>query len=158
GRQLGVDAIVTGAVTRRSERLLIRAELVDVRTGVQLWSGTYDRSGTDVLLLQDEITTAILEEGIRIRLSGDERRRIVRHPTDDPVAYELYLRAEHYRDRETETDYQSARSLLEQAIAKDPKFARAHMALAGIYVFMAVDGYARPTEAWPLVDKYAQQA
>jgi serine/threonine-protein kinase len=158
GRQLGVDAIVTGAVTRRSGRLLISAELVDVRTGVQLWSGTYDRSGADVLLAQDEITAAIVDEGIRLQLSRDERRQIVRHPTEDPVAYELYLRAEHHRGRETEKDYLSARSLLEQAIARDPKFALAHMALAGNYAFMAVDGYARPTEAWPLVDRYARQA
>ena len=158
GRLLGVDAIVSGTVTRRSGRLLISAELVDVATGVQLWSGAYDRSVADVLLAQDEITTAIVDQGIRLQLSRDERRQIVRHPTEDSVAYELYLRAEHHHIRETEEDYLSARSLLEQAIARDPKFAVAHMALAGNYAVMAVDGYARPTEAWPLVDRYAQQA
>jgi eukaryotic-like serine/threonine-protein kinase len=158
GRLLGVDAIVTGTVTRRSGRLLISAELVDVATGVQLWSGAYDRSGADVLIAQDEITTAIVDEGIRLQLTRDERQTIVRHPTEDAVAYELYLRAEHHHVRETESDYLSARSLLEQAIARDPRFAVAHMALAGNYAVMAVDGYARPTEAWPLVDRYARQA
>jgi serine/threonine protein kinase len=158
GRQLGVDAIVTGTVARRSGRLLISVELMDVRSGVQLWSGTYDRSGADLLLAQDEITTAIVDQGIRLQLSRDDRRQIVRHPTEDPAAYELYLRAEHLRARETEKDYLSARSLLEQAIARDSKFALAHMALAGNYAVMAVDGYMRPTEAWPMVDRYARQA
>ena len=93
GRQLGVDAILTGTVTSRSGRLRITAELVEVATGVQLWGNTYDRAAAEVVSVQDEIASAIMDEGIRLRLSGDERRRLVRHFTDDPEAYEWYLRA-----------------------------------------------------------------
>ena len=95
GRQLGVDAILTGTVTSRSGRLRITAELVEVATGVQLWGNTYERAAAEVVSVQDEIASAIMDEGIRLRLSGDERRRLARHFTDDPDAYESYLRARH---------------------------------------------------------------
>lgn len=158
GRQLAVDAILTGSVTRRSGRLLITAELVDVATGVRLWSNTYDRAAADVLVVQDEIASAIVDEGIRLRLSDDERRQLVRHPTDDPDAYELYLRARHLQMRETEGDYLNARELLQHAIARDQKFALAYAALAGTYGAMAVDGFERPTDAWPQSNRNVRQA
>ena len=158
GRQLGVDAIVSGTVARRSGQLRITAELVDVRTGAVLWSGKYDRDEADLLPIQDQIASAILDEGIRLKLSEADRRRLVQHSTNNPEANELYLRALFYEAKETEGDYLTARKLLLEAIGKDKNFARAFGALARNYVIMAVDGYARPTEAWPLVKLYAEKA
>jgi len=158
GRQLGVDAIVSGTVARRSGQLHITAELVDVRTGAVLWSGKYDRDEADLLPIQDEIASAILDEGIRLKLSEADRRRLVQHSTNNREANELYLRALFYEAKETEGDYLMARKLLLEAIGKDKNFARAFGALARNYVVMAVDGYARPVEAWPLVKLYAEKA
>jgi TolB-like protein/Tfp pilus assembly protein PilF len=158
GRQLGVDAIVSGSVTRRSGQLRITAELADVRTGAVLWSGKYDRDEADLLPIQDQIASAILDEGIRLKLSEADRRRLVQHSTNDREANELYLRAIFYEAKETEGDYLTARKLLLEAIGKDKNFARAFGALARNYVIMAVDGYAPPTEAWPLVKLYAEKA
>ena len=112
GRQLAVDAILIGSVSRRSGRLRITAELVEVATGVQLWGNTYDRAVAEVVSVQDEIANAIMDEGIRLRLSGDERRALARHSTDDPEAYEWYLRARHAVFRGTEEDVAQARELL----------------------------------------------
>ena len=158
GRQLGVDAIMTGSVARRSGKLYISAEFVDVRTGAVLWSGKYDRDQADLLLIQDQIASAIIDEGIRLKLSGADRRRLVQHATHDPKANELYMRAVFHDLKETEGDYLTARKLLLEAIEKDKKFALAFVELARNYVSMAVDGYARPTEAWPWVKLYAEQA
>ena len=158
GRQLGVDAIVSGSVTRRSGKLYISAEFVDVRTGAVLWSARYDRDQADLLLIQDQIASAIIDEGIRLKLSRSDRQRLVRHATNDQEANELYMRAVFYEGRETEGDYLTARKLLLEAIDKDKKFALAFAELAMNYTAMAVDGYARPTEAWPLVKRYAEQA
>ena len=158
GRQLGVDAIVSGTVARRSGQLRITSELVAVRTGAVLWSGQYDRDEADLLLIQDQIASAILDEGIRLKLSEAERRRLVQRSTNNREANELYLRAIFYEAKETEGDYLMARKLLLEAIDKDKNFARAFGALARNYVIMAVDGYARPTEAWPLVKLYAEKA
>ena len=152
GRQLGVGAILTGTVTSRSGRLRITAELVEVATGAQLWGNTYDRAAAEVVSVQDEIASAIIDEGIRLKLSGDERRRLVRHFTDDPEAFEWYLRSRPLRSGNSEEDILQARDLLVRATMRDPQFALAHSALAATYVGAAVDGYERPADAWPLAN------
>ena len=148
GRQLGVDAILTGTVTSRSGRLRITVELVEVATGLQLWGNAYDRAAAEVLTIQDEIASAIMDEGIRLRLSGDERRRLVRHSTDDPEAYESYLRARHALLRGSYEDILEARQLLVRATTLDPEFAAPHNALAASYVTAAIEGFERPADAW----------
>lgn len=158
GRQLGVDAILTGTVTRRPERVLISVELVEVATGARLWGNTYDRAAADILAIQDDIARAIVDDGIRLRLGNDERRQLARRPTDDPEAYDLYLRANHLSRRETEDAYLSARQLLQQAVTRDRKFALAYIWLGATYSLMAIDGFERPTDAWPQASRYARQA
>jgi tetratricopeptide (TPR) repeat protein len=148
-RDLKVDAILTGAVTRRNGRLLISAELVDVASGAQLWGNRYDRPASDLLPIQDEIATAIVDEGIRLRPGGDEQRQFSKRPTDNAEAYELYLRGRHSIHNGGEDEYLSARSLLQQAVDRDPTFALAYVALASTYSVMAIDGFQRPTESWP---------
>jgi serine/threonine-protein kinase len=149
GRQLGVDAILTGSVSRRSGQLRITAELVQVATGVQLWGNTYDRAASEIVSVQDEIARAIMDEGIRLRLTSAERRALARHPTEDPEAYEWYLRSRHAVFRGSEEDIAQAREYLTRAIARDPKFARAYTDLGATYVAAAMDGFERPTEAFP---------
>jgi TolB-like protein/tetratricopeptide (TPR) repeat protein len=152
GRQLGVKAILTGTVTSRSGRLRITAELVEVETGELLWGKTYDRAAAEVVSVQDEIASAIIDDGIRLRLSGDERRRLVRHFTDDPEAYEWYLRARHAVLKGSEEDILQARDLLVRATARDPQFALAYNGLATSYGTAAIEGYERPADALLLAD------
>ena len=149
GRQLGVDAIITVTVSARSEQLHITTEVVEVASGVRLWGNVYDRPEAALVSVQEEIVNAILSEGVRLALSDDERRALGRHPTDDAVAYDCYLRARQLAFRGTEEDGLKARALLTTATARDPRFAQAFKALAAIDVLMAVDGFARPTDAFP---------
>ena len=158
GRQLGVEAVLVGRLERRSGRLRVWTELVEVATGAQLWSNAYDRGPADALIIQDEIANAVVERGIHLRLDDQERRRFARRPTDDVEAYELYLRAVHHFESGTEEDYLAARDLLGQALARDPEFALAFAALATTHAVMAVDGFARPREAWPASSANVQQA
>jgi serine/threonine-protein kinase len=158
GRQLAVDAVLVGTVARRSGRLHITTELVEVATGARMWSASYDRAPADVLLIQDEIASAIIDEGIKLRLTGDERRRLVRHSTESAEAYDLYVRALSCITRETEEDYLKARGLLQQAVARDTRFALAYRALATTYTVMAIDGFERPTEAWPHANRHTERA
>jgi serine/threonine-protein kinase len=158
GRILGVPAIVTGRVTLRNEQVKVSAELVDVATGASLWANTYERSARDIISIQDEIAQAIVNEGIKLRLSGDEERALGRHLTDDPEAYELFQRGVRQADLETEEGYLKARENLKAAIARDQKFAEAFVALAGTYTAAAADGYQRPTEAWQEQKRFIQRA
>ncbi len=157
GRKLAADAVVTGAVTRAAGRLRITAELVEVATGARLWSNSYDRAAGDALGAQNAIAAAIVDDGVRLRLNGEDRRQL-RSPTKDPAAYELYLRAIHLWSDETEAAYLDSRGLLRQALARDPGFALAYAALATTYSVMAIDGYERPATAWTEVSRNVRSA
>lgn len=99
-----------------------------------------------------------MNDGLRLRLSDDQQRRLVRGPTTDGDAYDLYLQSVYLQRRATEEDYLYSRELLERAVARDPDFARALAALSGNYGMMATNGFERPTVAWPLVSRYMRQA
>jgi TolB-like protein/aminoglycoside phosphotransferase (APT) family kinase protein len=158
GRQLGVDAVLAATLERQDERLRISARLVDVASGRQLWTNTYDRDAAQLLDVQDEIASAIMDARLRARLTSNERAQLVRHPTNDGEAYDLYLQARFYQRLATEEDYLYSRELLGRVLARDPKFALAYASLAGNYAMMVTDGLERPTDAWPQVNKYMRQA
>ncbi|MGH8673781.1 MAG: tetratricopeptide repeat protein, partial [Burkholderiales bacterium] len=158
GRQLRVQTVLAGTLERQVERLRISARLVDVASGRQLWTGSYDRDAATLLDVQDEIASAIMDTGLRVRLSSDERQQLVRHPTTDADAYDLYLQARYSQRLATEEDYLDSRSLLEKAVVRDKQFALAYVLLSGNYAMMAVDGLERPTDAWPQVSRYMRQA
>jgi serine/threonine-protein kinase len=158
GRQLGVDAVLAAALERHDERLRISARLVDVASGRQLWTNTYDRDAAQLLDVQDDIAAAIMDAGLRARLTSNEREQLVRHPTNDGEAYDLYLQARFYQRLATEEDYLYSRELLGRVLARDPKFALAWASLAGNYAMMVTDGLERPSTAWPQVNKYTRQA
>ena len=82
GRQLGVETVLAGTLERQVARLRISARLVDVATGRQLWTSTYDRDAATLLDVQDEIASAIMDDGLRVRLTNDERAA-ARAPSDD---------------------------------------------------------------------------
>ena len=157
GRQLGVETILAGTLSLQAERLLITAELVDTDSGVELWSNTYDRDATDLLKVQDEIASAIMDELLRLELSSDERQ-LVRNPTDSGEAYDLFLQARYLQRLATEDDYLIARELLQRAIVWDEEFALAFVALSGIHAMMAVDGFERPTDARAQVSRHLRRA
>jgi serine/threonine-protein kinase len=158
GRQLQVDAIVRGSVSRRSGKLYVEAELVDVASGAVVWAERYDRDEADMALIQDEIASAIIDNGIRLKLTVDDRRQLARHSTNDPEAYKLYMRATYLHTKENEDDYLTARQLLQQAVTRDETFAVAYDQLAFNYATAVVDGYESPSSNWPLVTKYARKA
>src|SRR6185503_20686445 len=158
GRQLGVDAILTGTLSLRSGQLRITAELVEVASGVRLWGNSYDRPASQVVSVQEEIVNAIISEGVRLAVSNDERLAIGRHPTDDPEAYDCYLQARHLAFRGTEADVRKARDLLVRATSRDPRFAHAYKSLAASYISLAIDGFARPTDAFPEANRNLNRA
>ena len=121
GRQLGVETVLAGTLERQVAQLLISARLVDVATGRQLWTSTYDRDAATLLDVQDEIAGAIMDDGLRVRLTTDERAQLVRHPTTDGDAYDLYLQARYSQRLATEEDYLFSRSLLESAVDPRPE-------------------------------------
>jgi len=158
GRRLGVETVLAGTLEQHDDKLRISARLVDVASGRQLWSNTYDRSAADLLNVQDEIASGLMNDGLRMRLTSAERQQLVRRPTNDRDAHDLFLQSRYSQRLATEEDYLYSRSLLEKATQLDPKFALAYASLAANYAMMVTDGLERPTDAWPQVSRYMRQA
>jgi TolB-like protein/Tfp pilus assembly protein PilF len=134
GRELNVDAVLTGSIVRSGERVRIAVQLFHASTGRNLWEDSYDRDLRDVLALQREVTRDIVGE-IRIKLTPQEQIRFETVRPVNPEAYDHYLRGKFYLNRQTEADNETAITALEHAVATDPTFAAAHAELAQAYVW-----------------------
>ena len=158
GRRLGADTVLTGAVSAGGGRVRVTARLLDVGAGTILWSDHYDRPAGEAQAMTHDIARAIVTEGIRQPLNRDASQLMDRPATDNSDAYDLYLRALYLHRREGEDNLLGARTLLQQAVALDPGFALAQVSLASTFTVMAVDGFERPTDAWPASNRCVRRA
>lgn len=121
-RELGVRYVVTGSVRRGGDRLRVSAHLVEGETGVQVWTGHWDRDLSDLFDLQDELTHSIITD-LAPELGANERRLARRKPTDNLNAWELTQRGLSEFYTYTPLGYLTAYELFHQAIATDAEFA-----------------------------------
>jgi len=134
GRQLGVTHILEGSVQRSGDRLRIAAQLIDARTDSQIWAETYDRTAADLFAIQSELAESIVSQ-LQAKLSPQQKADIEARPTQDLVAFELYLRAKQIVDSYLIADdvraaVLSALQSLDQAIKRDPDFVSAYCYIA----------------------------
>ncbi len=128
--------------------LRIGAELVDVATGCRLWGAQFDRKIGDIFAVQDEISNEI-SKNLRLQLTHTQKKRLIRHHTEDAEAYRLYLKGRHYWNRWTEEGFYKAIECFQQAVEKDPAYALAYTGLADSYVLLGWNSYLPPGEAFP---------
>ena len=126
GQQLEAGYVLEGSIRRAGNRVRITAQLVEVSTRHPVWAERYDRQLEDVFAIQEEIARSIAQ-ALRITLTPQEEKTIARKPTENPQAYDFYLRGRSYTRREN-IDY--ALQMFEQAIQLDPNFALAHGGIA----------------------------
>ena len=144
-QQLGVTHILEGSVQRASGKVRVNAQLIDARTDAHVWANSYDRDLADVFAIQSEIAETIAEQ-LHAQLSASEKTAIERPPTTDLAAYESYLRAQAlYADtsdqlRAAEKLPQAAQ-LLENAVARDPKFLLAWCRLSRVHGLIYWQGH-----------------
>ena len=131
-RALRVEGVITGRIVQRGDQLIISAELIDARTNRNLWGDQYDRKLSDVLAVQEDITRAISSK-LRERLSGETNKQATKGGTNDPEAYQLYLKGRFYWEKRTQESLEKARDYFNQAIEKDPNYALAYLGLADYY-------------------------
>jgi non-specific serine/threonine protein kinase len=126
GQQLGAAYMLEGSIRRAGSRVRITAQLVEVSTRHSVWAERYDRQLEDVFAIQEEIARSIAQ-ALRITLTPQEEKTIARKPTENPLAYDFYLRGRSYT-RRLNMDY--GLQMFEQAIQLDPNFALAHSGIA----------------------------
>ncbi len=128
-RDLGVRYVLEGSVRKGGERLRITAQLCDAVTGNHIWAERYDRDVRDIFAVQDEIVESIVAS-IEPELYATENVRIQSNPPDSLDAWGCVTRALWHLGRFTPDDNESARQILERAIALSPSYAKAHSLLA----------------------------
>jgi serine/threonine protein kinase/Flp pilus assembly protein TadD len=153
-RQLQVDAIVEGSVTKSGQRVRITAQLIQASTEKHLWAESYERDLNDVLSLQGEVARDIARE-IRITVTPQEQKRLVSSTPVSVEAYEAYLKGRYHWNKGTEKDYKIARKYFEQASELQHNYAPSLSGLANY--FWATDEMA-PNVAMPRAKGYVQQA
>ncbi len=157
GRKLGVGAVVSGSVRRSGDRLRIGAQLVNVADGFELWSESYDREMADVFRVQEEIARSIAG-ALRVRLMGTAAAALAPKPTSDLEAYDLFLRGRFAWHQRTAATLPEAARCFEEAVARDPSFARAWAGLADACTVLPLYTGTSPATAWPRAKAAAQRA
>lgn len=132
GKELGVRAVLTGRITQRGDNITISAELTDVRDNKQLWGEQYERKASDLMSLQRDIAGQIASN-LRLKISGEEHNRMMKHYTENPEAYQAYLKGRYYWNKRTEAGLKKGIEYFQQAVDLDPSYALAYTGLADSY-------------------------
>jgi len=148
GRELAADVVLISRIVMLGEVLIIRAELVEVTTGWQLWGDQYHRPLSDIQTIEEEVSTNISEK-LRLRLTEEDKKRLGKHYTESPEAYQAYLKGRYYWNMHTGEGYQKAIEYFQQAIKLDPGYALAYSGLADSYVAFDFYGILPPWETSP---------
>src|SRR5262245_129273 len=155
---LNVQAILTGRLLLRGDMLVINVELVDIEKDAQLWGHQYTKEFSDIFALQEQIADEVFQT-LKVRLTGEHKKRGVRQ-TQNVEAYRLYLQGRFFWARLTPENIRKAIEFFQQAIEKDPNFARAYSGLSDCYSSMGIPfwGTVPPAEVVPRARAAAEKA
>lgn len=157
GRELGVDYFLEGSVRTANGRCRVTSKLIRARDQVQIWTETYERDSNDLLGLQAELGAAIAGQ-IELRLSPRRTTTMARRQTQNPVAYDWYLRGRHYYNQMTPATGARALDCFHRATALDPAYALAWAGVADTYSGRLFNSDTRPSEVSDQARAASQQA
>ncbi|MFQ5740713.1 MAG: winged helix-turn-helix domain-containing tetratricopeptide repeat protein [Acidobacteriota bacterium] len=145
-KELNVDAIIEGSVLRAGNRVRIALQLIEAGTDRHRWANSYERSLSDILSLQAELSQEIARE-IKVALTEEEMRRQANARSIVPAAYEAYLKGEYFRNKFTFDGLIKSVRYFEEAMEKDSNFSLPYASLAASYNILAILGALPSREA-----------
>jgi len=159
GKELNVQAILNGRVSQRGDQLTLNLELVDVQTENAIWSQQYSRKQSDIVSLQSQIAKEVSTK-LKAKLSGAEETSVTRPATENPEAYQAYLKGRFYWNQRGQGlgKLETAIEQFRLAANKDPNYALAYAGLADCYALMPQETGVSPTEALPQAKAFANRA
>jgi Tfp pilus assembly protein PilF len=156
-KDLKVQAVVTGRIVQRGDKLIVSSELIDARTQRNLWGDQYDRKMSDLVAVQRDISSAITSH-LRERLAGKTNAPTSKGGTTDPEAYQAYLKGRYYWEKRTRESLEKAKEYFKQAIDKDPSYALAYVGLADTHFVISDYAPVSINETTPNIRAYAEKA
>jgi len=156
-RQLGVAHILEGSVQKSGDAVRVNVQLIKAATDSHLWADTFDRKLTDIFSAESDIAKAVADQ-LRAKLTGEEEQVIAAKPTDNPEAYDAYLRGLAYtlKTGNNSANALAAQKYLREAVRLDPKFALAWALLSNVDARGYLVGSLQPTV--PLREEARQAA
>jgi TolB-like protein/Tfp pilus assembly protein PilF len=157
-RELNVDAVVEGTVYQVGDNVRIRVQLIDALPEERnLWAHTYERAGTEVLAMYNEVARAIVNE-VQITLTPKEETRLASALQVNPQAYEAYLKGMSHLYKLTPPELDAAMHYFEKALETDPNYALAYTGISFVWIGRQQMGLLIPSEATPKAKEAAQRA
>jgi adenylate cyclase len=157
GIRLGVSTVLEGSVRRAGKKIRISTQLVNTADGYHIWSEVYNSDLEDIFEVQDEISLKIVTR-LKENFAGNKKEPIVRPPTENMDAYNLYLKGRYHWNRSNPEDTIKAIKIFEEVIRIDPGFALPYCALSYCYSFLGSTGLMLPAEAYPKAKDYTLKA
>jgi TolB-like protein/Flp pilus assembly protein TadD len=158
GQSLNVESLLRGSVRRSGEQYRIAVQLINSRDGRELWSGVYTADVSDIPSIEEQIVRHTAE-ALRVPWSSSLDEQWARRHVENPEAHDLYLQARYLWSTRNRDALERSVLLFQQAIDKDPSYARAYAGLADSYIVMASNGQQMPVAtAIPLVRDAAAKA
>jgi adenylate cyclase len=157
-RELGVSSLLEGSVQRSGDATRITAELIDGNTEGHLWANQYDHKNmNDMFAMQSEVAQHIAEQ-LNARFSVDEKKKIEKKPTNNPEAYNLYLRGRYFWNQRIEPSLRKGITYFDSAIALDPLYARAYSGKADCFMALGYGSFDLPGNTFPKAQAAAMKA
>jgi TolB-like protein/Tfp pilus assembly protein PilF len=128
GRELGINAVVSGRIIQHDDSLTISVELVDVRTNKLLWGEQYDKKASELLSTQRDIARDIVDN-LKLKI-GPQEKGLTKNYTESNEAYQMYLKGRFYWNKRTAQSLETAIGYFDRAIQQDPSFALAYVGIA----------------------------
>ena len=143
-RELSVASVLEGSVQKAGDDVLINVQLIDTRSGQNLWAQSYRHNVQDIFGVQGEVAQKVAD-ALKIKLAPAQEQRLLVPPTTNARAHDLFLRAHALGAHSDEESLEGKIALLQEAVAEDPHYAMAWGDLAGAYLTIA-DAYRAPQE------------
>jgi len=157
GEELGVDFLIDGNIRRVGETLRVTVQLLSIKEGATRWAQRFDEHITDFLSLEDTISEQVVGE-LLPQLTGEDREQLKKRGTNDPQAYEAYLRGRFFWNKFSNESFPKAFAAFSEAVRLDPNFAQAHVGIADYYIWLCIFGILPSTEAFPKAKESATRA
>jgi serine/threonine protein kinase/Tfp pilus assembly protein PilF len=157
GKKLNVSTVLEGSIRKAGNRIRVTTQLINVEDGYHLWSEKFDREMEDIFAIQDEISLAIVDH-LKVKLLAREKADIEKCPTDNPEAYNLYLKGLHFGWQPYQESLDKSLDYFRKAIDRDPTFTLAYVGIGLAYVGLSALSLRPPADVLPKAKAALQKA